>query len=243
MLYWPSAAIGMSIHHDLRIVRLNRQGKLIENIKYSLTDTMIRQGEIINFESWRTVLNAACRAKSLALTIDDNWIEQQRFVIPHTHRKALPYLIKQKIVPGNAYDYHLYQDHCTLWQLSKTRYQSYVHLAKVLGLRLKSIESESCAQLRLFRQNLPQPYGIYHHSTLYIIDHDTLIFSHPVLNDEVEQGIALYEKLHPQTITQLLSTRPVAASSKLSVSMIQEPDHINPEYLSAYAAARRMRDV
>lgn len=241
MLNRPSYAIGMSISQGLTVVNLNRHHKLIHNVKCPLTDTMIRQGEIIEIDLCIKAIDFKLRGKSLVLAIDDNWIEQQRFAIPQIHRKALDYLIKQKVSPGNAYDYHLYQGQCTLWQLSKTRYQSYVGLAKQLGLTLTVIEPESCANARLFAQNLPQPYGIHHHGTLYVIDHNNVVFSHPISNGGLEQGIQLFEKLHQQKLTHLISNQDCSLTSSCTPIFLRtnKSYDIDPDFMTAYSAALR----
>lgn len=227
MFNWPRAAIGMTISHDMTIVNVDWRKNLIKKVKFDVTDAMIHQGELVNIDLLLKNTNTHFRGQSLALAIDDNWIEQQTFTLNHSHKKAIDYLIKQKISLGNVYDYHIHQDQCTIWQLSKIRYHSYQQLATKMSLTLRSIEPESCAKIRLFTQTLPQPYGIYYAATLYIIDHDKIVFSHHVLNDDIESAVQLFENLHQQKIHHLINPT--------------KQDDIDPEFLTAYSTAISLR--
>ncbi len=228
MFNWPSYAIGLAISHELTIANINWRRKLIKKVKCPLTEAIIRQGEIVDVDLFIKNIGTTFHGKSLALAIDDNWIEQCSFTINPARKKAIQYLIKQKVSPGNLYDYHLHQDQCTVWQLSKTRYQSYQLLAKKMGLTLKSIEPISCAQMRLFTQKLTQAYGIYYASTLYVVYQDKLIFSHRVLNDELEPAISLFEQLHQQKIHQVIS------------EIKAMPCKIESDFITAYSTASRI---
>lgn len=225
MFNWPRAAIGMAISHDLTIANINWQKKLIKTTKCLLTEAIIKQGEIVDVDLFIKHIGTRFRGKSLALAIDDNWIEQLSFNINPDHKKVLPYLIKQKILPEHLYDYHLHQDQCTVWQLSKKRYQSYQRLAKKMSLTLKSIEPFSCAKIRLFTQKLTQPYGIYYDDTLYVVYQDKLIFSHRVLNDELDPAIKLFEQLHQQKINQITRNMHALACK------------VEPDFITAYSTA------
>lgn len=239
MFNWQRCAIGMAISHDLTIVNINKRGKLLKKAKYPLTESIIQQGEIIDAPLLLNNIDLRFRGKSLTLAIDDHWIEQQSFTIPRAPLKAILYLIKQKALPENVYDYYIYQNQCILWQLAKTRYHSYQLLAKKLGLTLTAIEPQFCAHLRLFTQPLPQPYAIYYSPTLYIIHQDTLIFTHHVLKDEIESAIILFEQLHQQKIKHLVSNKPYTTSRKLILINAS----IDANFLTAYAAATRNRHV
>ena len=224
MFNWPNGVIGMAVNHHITTVHVNWRKKLLNKARCDATDAMIHHGEVVNAELLLKNIGWHAHGKSLALAIDDNWLEQQTFATHHANKKALDYLIKQKISPGNRYDYHLHSGQCTLWQLSKNRYASYQQLAKKMGLTLKSIEPESSAKIRLFTQPLPQPYGIYYQSVLYVIDHDKIVFSHQVLNHDIEHAAQLFESLQQQKITQLIQPP-------------ERKEDIDPEFLTAYAAA------
>ena len=235
----PGAAIGLAISHDLTIVSLNWRKKIIGKTYAALTENVLQQGEILDIKQFSQLLPNTEKLKYLALAIDDDWLQQQSFPLHTSNKQAIHYLVKQKRAPGNLYDYHITNNQCTIWQLTNSIFKSYQKLAKSLNLTIQLIEPLSYAQSRIFKKTFSKPYAIYlqsENSKMNIIKNGKVIFSHPVINHNIDHAIGLYEKLHNEKISELISNQACKCKLRLTIENIS----LDPRYLAAYSTAKRI---
>lgn len=232
-------ALGLALSHTMTNVTLNRQKEIIMKKHLTSTEGLINQGEIIETKNLVQAIQPHKKTKRIALALEDDWFEQQSFPIQSPHKRALLFLIKQKVTPGNLYDYQLRAGHCTLWQLSKNLYEHYLNLANAIGGTLKLIEPLSHAQSRIFKQKADGTYAIYFqgpNEKLNVIKNNQVIFSHTVINHEPNKSIQLYEHLQQDKITTVISNDTCHCACKTIIEKV--PGNIL--YQTAISAIKRI---
>ena len=163
-------------------------------------------------------LQHTLKGHNIALAIPDAWIDYQSLSLAQCDARHQPYLIQQQCQTTPCYDYRVIGTTAHVWQLALTQYQAYQQLCQALGAKLQSIEPYSQRLQQAAPQHLKQPYAMIGHfaeTQLYVVQNSTVVFSHSILDDNIDSALTLFEQSHQQSISTIVTNHTITCNKTI----------------------------